>query len=60
MTTEVKSSPDQASGRRCDESKAASASVAQPVKVAAPATTETPQAEPEVRRGASKGCCCGG
>ena len=58
MTTEVKSSADQATGCRCGEGKAASASVAQSMKVAAPATAEAPKAEPAASS-ESKGCCGG-
>lgn len=59
MTTEVKSSADQASGCCYGEGTAASASTAQPKKVAAPTPAEAPKAEPATNS-KSKGCCCGG
>lgn len=58
MTTEVKSSADQATGCCCGGGKAASASTAQPKKVTAPAPAETPKAEPAASS-ESKGCCGG-
>lgn len=58
MTTEVKSSADQATGCHCGEGKAVSTSMAKPPQATSSSTAEAPKAEPEVRCGDSKGCCC--